>query len=129
MFDSAPGRSRTFLASAACLVGLLSLLDEEGCGNAAGPRIVRAAPRDDVPSLRADVDYLYGPVHGRLQTPAGGNPGTTSHARPTLAELGINRASQVDVGVKGGWGNHQIYGGYRFFRVSGDATLDQALIS
>ena len=115
---------------AVCLVSLLTFLDDGGCaGGAAGPRIVRAAARDEAPTVRADAQYLYGPVHGRLQTPTGGNPGTTSHGRPTLAELGIDRGSQVDLGVKGGWGNHQFYGGYRIFRLSGDSTLDETLIS
>src|SRR5678816_3998356 len=35
------------------------------------------------------TSYLYGPINGSLQIPSGGLPGTTSHDRPTLGELGI----------------------------------------
>jgi hypothetical protein len=47
----------------------------------------------------AHARYLYGPVHGRLQTPTGGNPGTTTRGRPTLNELGFDRAGIPDLSV------------------------------
>jgi hypothetical protein len=43
--------------------------------------------------------FLYGPVEGFLQTPSGGQPGTTSDKRPTLQELDIDRASVGDASL------------------------------
>jgi len=75
----------------------------------------------------ADAAFLYGPIRGYLQTPAGGQPGTTSHNRPTLKELGIDTAPMVDASVAAGWGSHDVYGGARIIDLSGNNTLDQTL--
>jgi hypothetical protein len=40
--------------------------------------------------------FLYGPIYGRVQTPRGGEPGTTSSGRPSLGELGIDNAGEGD---------------------------------
>src|SRR4051812_40851366 len=79
--------------------------------------------------LAAEARYLYGPVKGKLQTPTGGNPGTTTNNRPTLKELGFEHASVPDVSGTADFGNHRVYAGYRFLRLSGSSTLDQPLIS
>jgi hypothetical protein len=73
--------------------------------------------------------YLYGPVKGKLQTPTGGNPGTTSNNRPTLKELGFEHASVPDVSGTASIGDHRIYAGYRMVRLSGSSTLDRPLTS
>jgi hypothetical protein len=77
----------------------------------------------------ADATFLYGPISGFLQTPAGGNPGTTSHDRPTLKELGIQTAPMVDALVTAGWGAHDFYGGARLIGPSGNNILDQTLLT
>jgi len=75
------------------------------------------------------VDYLYGSLDGYLQTPAGGQPGTTSSKRPTFDELGFDTAAIVDVHASAAWGRHQIRGGAQFIRQSGSATLSEDLVS
>ena len=77
----------------------------------------------------ADAAFLYGPIRGYLQTPAGGNPGTTSHDRPTFDELGIHTAPMVDASVAAGWGAHDFYGGARVIDLSGSSTLTQDLLT
>jgi hypothetical protein len=77
----------------------------------------------------ADAVFLYGPISGFLQTPAGGNPGTTSHDRPTLKELGIQTAPMADASVTAGWGTHDFYGGARLIGLSGNNILDQTLLT
>jgi len=64
-----------------------------------------------------------------LQTPAGGNPGTTSHDRPTLSELGIHTAPMADASLVVGAGAHDFYGGARLIELSGSSTLSQTLIT
>jgi hypothetical protein len=73
--------------------------------------------------------YLYGPVNGFVQTPSGGNPGTTSHRRPRFSEIGISDASIADVGLTLGCQNHEIYAGAQFVGLSGTDTLESALIT
>lgn len=87
--------------------------------------------------LRAEGDFhvdvgaafLYGPVDGHVQTPAGGNPGTTSSHRPSLEEVGIDNASAGDFWANLSRGHHGLYFGGQLIRLSGDSTLDNALVS
>ena len=92
-----------------------------------------ASPSDPPPDgrlrLSGRIVYLYGPVHGRLQTPTGGNPGTTTQGRPTLAELGFDTVSMPDISLDADWADHRVYAGYRFMRFSGSSTIDQPLTS
>jgi hypothetical protein len=76
-----------------------------------------------------DVSYLYGHVSGYVQTPSGGEPGTTSSKRPRFSELGIDNASMADVAATGAWHNEELYLGAQIIRLSGDATLDEPLVS
>jgi len=80
-------------------------------------------------TVQTDARYLYGEVRGKLQTPTGGNPGTTSPNRPTLKELGFDHAGAWDVSATGARGDHRIYAGYRMLRLSGASTLDDPLVS
>jgi hypothetical protein len=77
----------------------------------------------------ADAAFLYGPIRGFVQTPAGGHPGTTSDDRPTLKELGIETAPMADASVTAGWGAHDFYGGARVIELSGTSTLSQTLLT
>jgi hypothetical protein len=94
--------------------------------NAAVPADAREPSRF---RLSAEGAYLYGPVDGHLQTPSGGEPGTTSPDRPTLDELGIEAASIYDAEVALGWGPHELYLGGQWFGMSEQATLDDELVS
>ena len=88
-------------------------------------------------TLRAQDDFrvdgggafLFGSAHGRVQTPAGGNPGTTSSGRPSLQEIGIDNASAGDFWANVSLGHHGLYLGGRLIHLSGDSTLDSTLVS
>lgn len=82
-------------------------------------------------ALRLSVEgtYLYGPIDGHLQTPAGGRPGTTSVDRPTFRELGIDHASLFDTALTLGRGRQEVYIGGQLIGLSGHATLDETLVS
>lgn len=71
----------------------------------------------------------YGPVDGFFQTPAGGEPGSSSLGRPTLDELGIDRTTFYDVLAGLRWRRLRLYLGYQAIDLSGQAVLSQSLTS
>src|SRR3954470_8578603 len=73
--------------------------------------------------------YLYGSVDGYVQTPSGGEPGTTSSRRPKLDEIGIDDASIYDVSGIAAWRREEIYAGAQIIQMSGSDTLASTLIS
>lgn len=79
--------------------------------------------------ISPEASFRYGEVHGYLQTPLGGSPGTTSTHRPTFREVGITGAPMADVSVTAGLHNHALYGGARLAYLSGSDVLDTTLIS
>jgi hypothetical protein len=76
-----------------------------------------------------DGSFRYGNISGFLQIPKGGGPGTTSNERPTFHEIGINQAPVGSTALTLEWGNHEIYTGANFIRLSGKDTLASTLIS
>ena len=96
---------------------------------AAGLLVAAAAvsARADSPVFTLDATYSHGHVDGYVQTPNGGEPGTTDHNRPTLSELGIDHASVYGGRVLGDWGPNQFFLGGQYTDLSGSATLDQDL--
>jgi len=79
--------------------------------------------------LTIDAMWLYGPVSGHVQTPSGGRPGTTSSDRPTFGEIGINTASIFDAEAMPALGDHGLYFGGQWVRLSGERRLEQSLVS
>ncbi len=73
--------------------------------------------------------FLHGSVDGRVQTPAGGELGSTTPGRPTFDELGIKSVRAADFWMDICRGPHGLYAGGRLMRMSGGGTLDDALIS
>jgi hypothetical protein len=73
--------------------------------------------------------YLYGSVDGYVQTPSGGEPGTTSKHRPKLDEIGIDDASLYDISAIAAYHREEIYLGAQIIQMSGSHTLNQDLIS
>jgi hypothetical protein len=71
----------------------------------------------------------YGPANGFLQTPAGGNPGSSSHQRPTLDEIGIDDTWFYDVQAGIRWSHFGLHAGFQALSLDGNATLDSTLIS
>jgi hypothetical protein len=79
--------------------------------------------------LQLTGSYLYGPVDGFIQTPSGGEAGTTSRQRPRFREMGINTANIGDVELDLDWRNDRFFAGGQFIDLSGSHTLDEELIS
>jgi hypothetical protein len=77
----------------------------------------------------AGAAFLRGPIHGRVQTPRGGEPGTTSSHRPSLEEVGIDDATGGDFWANMSWGHHGLYLGGTIMHLSGSSTLDSTLVS
>lgn len=89
------------------------------------------AARRFIDDLRVNVDgaFLYGPIRGFLQTPAGGRPGSSSADRPSFDELGFSNVSVYDTSIRAGWRARTVYAGARIVRLSGKSTLSSALIT
>jgi hypothetical protein len=79
--------------------------------------------------ISPEASFRYGAVHGFVQTPRGGRPGSTSIQRPTFKELDIKYAAMGDVSLTAGLRNHAIYCGARLVQLSGENVLDHTLIS
>ena len=75
------------------------------------------------------VAAMFGNAEGFVQTPAGGEPGTTSAGRPTLEELGIDDVQIMDLSVTFAWDDHEIFAGGQWVELEGSAVLEQTLIS
>jgi hypothetical protein len=76
--------------------------------------------------------FLYGSASGYVQTPSGGEPGTTSKERPKFSEIGIDNASIGDGQLTATFGEQQrneVYVGGQFIRLSGSDTLGSDLVS
>ena len=76
-----------------------------------------------------EASFRYGEIHGFVQTPLGGSPGTTSPQRPTFKELDIKDAAMGDVSLTAGLYNNAIYSSARIVELSGKDVLDSPLIS
>jgi len=79
--------------------------------------------------LTLEGAWLYGPVSGHMQVPSGGKIGTSSRDRPTLGEIGINTASIFDVEAMPALGDHGLYFGFQWVRLTGERNLEQSLVS
>jgi hypothetical protein len=79
--------------------------------------------------LELDFRYLYGAVKGSVQTPSGGEPGTTSPNRPSLGEIGIDDASIFDGSLLVQLDRHMFSLGGQIIRLDGNATLERDLLS
>lgn len=86
---------------------------------------------DPRPALEGSLrgSFQYGPVDGFLQTPQGGNPGSSSHRRPILDELDIQDAAFYDLLVSVQWQHLCLYAGYHPIELEGQAVLSQSLVS
>jgi len=86
-------------------------------------------PSSGDPRFYVEGKFFFGPIDGYVQTPAGGEPGSTSHNRPRLGELGIHDAYIGQVTAAGLWGHNEVFGGAEIIRLSGDNTLDSDLVT
>lgn len=73
--------------------------------------------------------YQYSRILGYLQTPHGGEPGTTSKKRPTFKELNLETADSFYSTLRISSNRHTFYGSIQLTHLSGDSVLDDELIS
>jgi hypothetical protein len=73
--------------------------------------------------------YLYGSVDGYVQTPLGGERGTTTSKRPQLDDIGISETSVYDIAGVAAYHREEIYAGAQIIQMSGSDTLSSPLIS
>jgi hypothetical protein len=73
--------------------------------------------------------YRFGSVDGYVQTPSGGEPGSSSSKRPTLSEIGIDDASIYDAQAVVAFRNEEFFIGGQYIHMSGSDTLDAPLMS
>jgi hypothetical protein len=73
--------------------------------------------------------YLHGDTDGELQTPQGGNPGSSSSNRPKLDEIGVDDADAFDAAFDLSWRNHHLDLGGQWIELDGSATLHDPLVS
>lgn len=80
-------------------------------------------------SYSMGASYLYGNLDGFLQTPAGGQPGSTSSKRPSFEELGFDQQPAFDAYGSMRRGSHEVTLGMQLQRQSGKSVLTEDLIS
>ncbi|MBI3849507.1 MAG: hypothetical protein HY298_04335 [Verrucomicrobia bacterium] len=96
--------------------------------------VVRLLAEDsDQPQQAVNIttrgSFNFGLVDGFLQTPAGGRPGTSTHQRPTLADLNIRDVGFYDMRLDLQWQHFDFYGGYQIIGLDGSGNLARSLIS
>ena len=75
------------------------------------------------------ADYRFGNIDGYVQTPSGGDPGTSSHHRPTFNELGVDTVNIFDFALAAHCRPSIFSAGGQIIRVHGDSTLSTDLTS
>ncbi len=87
-------------------------------------------PRLQEPSyFEGGAALLYGSIEGGLQTPNGGKLITSDNDRPTLDELGIERATMTDFWMNVRRPDDGLYFGGRLIRLNGSNTLETDLVT
>jgi hypothetical protein len=92
-----------------------------------------AAARLDCPSpcVHLDVEAYWriGPSDGFLQTPRGGEPGTSSSRRPTFDELGVGTTTELGIAAATTWRRHEIAFEWDLMLLGGESVLARDLVS
>ncbi|CAN5563007.1 hypothetical protein BH10PLA1_BH10PLA1_18350 [soil metagenome] len=88
-----------------------------------------ATVRADAPTFAVDGFYLYGDAGGFVQTPAGGETGSTSSHRPKLRELGIDNVCLFDFKASADFDSNELFLGGQIGCFSGSHTLSSTRIS
>lgn len=79
--------------------------------------------------VRAEAEVRAGTVSGFVQTPKGGQPGTTSPRRPTFDELGVDTAWAPSADLRLAWRRHRLHVGATWWVLHGDETLREDLLT
>lgn len=103
-----------------CLAGIFCL-----CNSTPAQAADDASPWD----FSIAGSYWYGSVSGYVQTPSGGEPGTSSIKRPRLREIGVDDVSLYETRFTAGFQDESIVIDAEFVRMSGSDTLRESLTS
>jgi hypothetical protein len=100
-------------------------------GGSYSGEVVRAPETEQFPLRFALTgSYLYGPISGFTQIPAGGRGGTTSASRPKIKDLGIDTASigdgELSVGIPDAG---EFFFGGQYIHLSGSSRLERPLVT
>ena len=114
-----------------CLFLIAFILILWNCTECAAQDWLGEQETDSTHGLYIDLGstYQYSPIRGYLQTPSGGEPGTTSENRPTFKELDLDTVSSVNSFLRVSKNRHNFYGRIQLVRLSGDSVLNNELIS
>jgi hypothetical protein len=110
-------------------IGLLIYSGIEQQALAGSVEEARESIKEDALLVDVSAGLQYGSIDGFLQTPSGGNQGTTSHKRPTFDELGINTVLSFDGSLNAHYKMHTLTVGAQLNRFSENSTLHDPLIS
>jgi hypothetical protein len=110
-------------------IGLLIYCGVEQQALAGSIEESREAIKEDALRVEVSAGLQYGSIDGFLQTPSGGNQGTTSHKRPTFDELGINTVLSFDGSLNAHYKMHTLIAGAQLNRFSENSILHDPLIS
>lgn len=80
-------------------------------------------------ALRLRTEVRAGPSDGYLQTPKGGQPGTTSLGRPTFDEVGAETLVAPSADLRFAWGRHRVHLGAMLWILHGSETISEELVS
>lgn len=79
--------------------------------------------------IEAEAFVRAGPVRGFLQTPNGGQPGTTSPRRPSLSETGADGAGEAGLRIRAIYRRSELFLEGSGLSFGGDDLLGQDLVS
>ena len=77
--------------------------------------------------LEFKVKGGYAPITGYVQTPAGGEPGTSDIKRPTFSEVGVNNTTYFDVDLEYNKYKYRPYLGMRFLSIASTGIVEEDL--
>ena len=77
--------------------------------------------------LGISVKRGYAPISGHIQTPTGGDPGTSDMKRPTFEELGVDHTAYTDIDLYYRSRKYTPYIGMRLMTVDSSGLLEKDL--
>lgn len=124
-------RTRGSLSVARLLVLVPALATLPGCTRRPVPLLAGQGEPAHVRGFegRVRAEVRAGPVSGYLQTPKGGQPGTTSLKRPTFDEVGAETLIAPTADLRFAYKRHRLHLGGSWMMLHGSETLQQDLTS
>ncbi len=115
------------MARATTSVGLLVLGLLASAASARADDAALGAP--PFPHVRAEGYVRVGATSGFLQTPKGGQPGTTTERRPALDEIGADLGEEIGVRAETAWRRHEVHLDLALLLLGGSDKLRDGFVS